>query len=177
MWKGDFSAAILKHAEPKTLYLIDPWLLRDDAFHHGSWYGQKNSPDMDAVCEGVRQRFREECEAGVVVIKRALSQDALKAFPDEHFDFIYIDGDHEYSAVKEDCLLAFDKVRRGGLICGDDYTLGGWWKDGVVRAFHELIHERPVIVHYAGGTQIVLRKLRQRRPVGAGREGARTADV
>ncbi len=51
---------------------------------------------------------------------REFSKKALGQFPDGFFDFIYIDGDHEYSAVREDCFMAFDKVRPGGYICGDD---------------------------------------------------------
>lgn len=163
VWKGDFSAAILREADPRKLYLIDPWLSRDDAAHREAWYGP-NGPDMEGVYQHVLRRFCKERESDRVVIVRAPSESALTEFPDGHFDFIYIDGDHEYSAVRKDCMLSFEKVRPGGYICGDDYALAGWWKDGVVRAFHDLICERPVLIRYANGNQLVLQKIRNHMP-------------
>jgi hypothetical protein len=164
VWRGDFSAEILKAAAPRKLYLIDPWLIRDDAVHEKAWYGARSRPDIEGIYQNVLKRFAVERESGTVVVKRARSEEALSEFSDGYFDFIYIDGDHEYSAVRKDCFLAFDKVRTGGFICGDDYRIGGWWKDGVVRAFHELISECPVLIHYVRGSQIVLQK-RARRAV------------
>ena len=38
------------------------------------------------------------------------------------FHFIYIDGDHRYEGVKIDIEAWYPKVRKGGLICGHDYT-------------------------------------------------------
>ena len=148
VWKGEFSIKLLQGTQPKTLYLIDPWVTRDDPLHRKSWYTTNRNPDMEGIYQSVLQQFSNERENGSVVVKRGFSEDILKEFPDESFDYIYIDGDHEYSAVRKDCFLAFDKVRVGGFICGDDYAVRGWWKDGVVKAFHELIGEKPVIIKY-----------------------------
>jgi hypothetical protein len=159
VWKGEFSARLLRGAQPRTLYLIDPWLVRDDPAHRKAWYGIGRQPDMEDIYQAVLRQFEAEREKGSVVVKRGFSQDILEEFPDGSFDYIYIDGDHEYSAVRRDCSLAFDKVRAGGYICGDDYAIRGWWKDGVVRAFHELIAEKPVMIRHVKGSQIVLQKL------------------
>lgn len=159
VWKGDFSAAILAQTAPQKLYLIDPWTVNSDETHRRAWYGSEAQNDMEQIHQGVLQRFSAECDSGTVIIRRAPSQEVLSEFADDYFDFVYIDGDHEYSAVRKDCFLAFQKTRVGGYICGDDYILRGWWKDGVVRAFHELIHERPVVVHYAEAGQIMLERL------------------
>ncbi len=160
VWKGDFSAQLLQGLQPRILYLVDPWIMRDDPTHRRTWYGVERRPDMEGVYHEVLERFAAEREGGTVVVKRGLSDDVLREFPDRHFDFIYIDGDHEYTAVRKDCFLAFEKVRPGGLICGDDYSLRGWWGDGVVRAFHELIADKPVKIKYVRGSQIVLERLR-----------------
>jgi predicted O-methyltransferase YrrM len=42
-------------------------------------------------------------------------------FPDEHFDFVYIDADHSYEGVVRDMKAWWPKVKKGGLFCGDDY--------------------------------------------------------
>jgi hypothetical protein len=39
----------------------------------------------------------------------------------ESCDFVYIDGNHSYSHVKEDLRLWFPKVKRGGVFAGHDY--------------------------------------------------------
>lgn len=160
VWKGDFSAEILQIAQPRQLCLIDPWILQEDLVHTRAWYGLQRKANMSAIYEGVLQRFENEIRSGIVAVKRAFSHEALAEFPDSHFDFIYIDGDHQYEAVRQDFFLAFDKVKSGGLICGDDYSIGSWWKDGVVRAFHELLAARPVLIRYAQGGQVAVEKLR-----------------
>ena len=43
-------------------------------------------------------------------------------FPDEHFDVIYIDGDHSYDSVIRDLNLYMPKLKHGGIICGHDYS-------------------------------------------------------
>src|SRR5256885_11682553 len=129
VWQGEFSEHILHGAHPRLLYLIDPWVAREDSTHRKAWYGVDRGPDMEGIYQGVLQRFAGERARGTVIVKRGLSQDILPEFPDGYFDYIYIDGDHEYSAVRKDCFLAYDKVRVGGYICGDDYAVRGWWRD------------------------------------------------
>ena len=46
------------------------------------------------------------------------------------------------------------------MICCDDYFLGAWWKDGVVRAVHHFLNAYPVVIHSKANSQIVLRKRR-----------------
>jgi|SRR3990172_2726393 len=42
-------------------------------------------------------------------------------FPDQYFDFIYIDGDHRLGAVRKDIEIWWPKIRIGGILCGDDF--------------------------------------------------------
>jgi hypothetical protein len=83
----------------------------------------------------------------------------LKAFPNGYFDWLYIDGDHSLEAVRGDLRLAMEKVKRGGLVCGDDYRLGLWWKDGVVKPVHELLASGGVLAVYIREGQFAVRKL------------------
>ena len=50
-------------------------------------------------------------------------------------------------------------MKKGGLIIGDDYSLGGWWKDGIVRAFNEFVVESNSIVEFKLAGQFAVRKL------------------
>lgn len=57
---------------------------------------------------------------------------AAEQFQDGMFDLVYIDGDHTYEGVVKDLEAWFPKVRKGGMICGDDI---GW--PGVKQAVDE----------------------------------------
>ena len=52
-----------------------------------------------------------------VEIVRATSVEAAKNFTDEHFDAVYIDGDHRYEAVRADIDAWFPKIRNEGFLC------------------------------------------------------------
>jgi predicted O-methyltransferase YrrM len=54
---------------------------------------------------------------------RMKSDQALKLFSDKSFDLIYIDGDHSYEAVKKDIVYAKKKIKKNGIICGDDLEI------------------------------------------------------
>ena len=48
------------------------------------------------------------------------SDDAVNLYEDKSIDFLMIDGDHSYEAVKKDVINWIPKIRPGGLIMGDD---------------------------------------------------------
>ena len=58
------------------------------------------------------------------------------------FDFIFIDGAHDYDSVRYDIKVAFSALKPGGLVCGHDYHSDG---HGVMRAVDELIARVPSI--------------------------------
>ena len=52
-------------------------------------------------------------------ILRLLSAEAAQLFPKGYFDFVYIDADH--SLAREDILLWYPLVKKGGILAGHDY--------------------------------------------------------
>ena len=56
-------------------------------------------------------------------VLRGRSADILPTLPAGGFDIIYIDGDHGYSAVREDIRNCMPLVADGGILCGDDLEL------------------------------------------------------
>lgn len=49
------------------------------------------------------------------------SVSAAAKFPDENFDFVYIDAQHEYDSVKRDIEAWYPKVKKGGMLAGHDF--------------------------------------------------------
>lgn len=160
VWKGDLSAQILADAAPKRLYLIDPWAWAIDPGHARAWYSADKGADMNAIFAGVQARFSDEIAAGQVEIHRAPSKTALAALPDNSLDFVYVDGDHAFDAVRRDLEMAVQKTKPSGLICVDDHRLDKWWGDGVVRAVNEALgaHAHHLAVVFAAHTQVVIQK-------------------
>lgn len=64
---------------------------------------------------------------------RMTSDEAVKLFPDNSLDFVFIDGLHTYEQVKLDCQNFYPKMKKGALFSGHDYTI----IDGVHRAVNE----------------------------------------
>jgi hypothetical protein len=140
VYKGEFSEMLVRTLQPKKLHLIDPWKFEVDPDYERSWYGGtvgKNQKSMDDIYDSVVKKFRRNFPA--VEIHRNGSAQCSVNFPDGYFDWIYIDGNHQYEFVKQDLELYFAKVKPGGLVSGDDYGNVGWWDDGVTRAVDEAI--------------------------------------
>jgi hypothetical protein len=53
---------------------------------------------------------------------RKSSVDGAARFISNYFDLVYIDGDHTYDGVTADLHAWYDKVRVGGILCGDDFA-------------------------------------------------------
>ena len=95
------------------------------------------------------ERFEELVRADVrtapnVTLHVGDSSTRLKALPDAHFDWIYIDGDHSYRGARKDARVALDKVRPGGLLFFNDYTpwsIGEAKPYGVIPVVNELVND------------------------------------
>lgn len=75
---------------------------------------------------------------------KAIRQDSVSAasrFDDNSLDMVFLDGQHEYEAVKADIQAWLPKIKPGGLLAGDDYH-PSW--PGVIQAVDELLPERTV---------------------------------
>ena len=59
-----------------------------------------------------------------VRIVKGDSSEELRIFPNDYFDFIYVDGNHDEKAVIKDAIGSFRVLKRGGIIAFDDYLLG-----------------------------------------------------
>lgn len=128
--RGGFSRHIRRVVKPEKLHLIDPWG-RDEEPNP-----QYSSALMHEAYEKVRTSFRADIDAGRVTLHRDFSTRIAPTFPDHHFDWIYLDGRHDYESVRDDLLAFKDKVKPDGLIVGHDFSTYKR-KFGVVPAVRE----------------------------------------
>ena len=122
VWEGHFSEEILEVTDPERLHLIDPWEYMPKFSNTG--FGRKRNADrVPQMYNLVREKFKDDAR---VRIHRGTSETVLSEMADESLDWVYIDGNHNAPFIDNDLDLARRKVRRGGVIAGDDYY---WNKD------------------------------------------------
>jgi predicted O-methyltransferase YrrM len=118
VFKGKFSKAILDRW-PGTLYMVDPWRPLGDEYFDASNHKMHVTAYSDTmeIIKGYEDR---------AFMIRALSEQAVNLFADNSLDYVYIDGNHAYSWVKEDLELWWPKLKSGGIMAGHDYLLVDW---------------------------------------------------
>ena len=122
VWNGGFSGYVLEVTRPKELVLIDPWDLLAEQ-NPEDWTHKKHSEAEEML---TMRRNVESLYGDIpnVNIKVGFSAEVLAEYPDDYFDWVYIDGNHYYDFVRKDLELSFKKVRPGGIVAGDDF----FWK-------------------------------------------------
>lgn len=135
--QGNFSRQILEITRPRTLHLIDTW----SASRPG--YG------VDEY-ERIRATFGTGEYADKVVLHRKMSWEGIAELPPGSIDWIYIDADHSYDAVKKDLAAAIRAIRPDGMIAGHDYVC---WSSpngrfGVIEAVNEFCHEHDFVFRF-----------------------------
>jgi hypothetical protein len=159
VYKGEFSRLVLERIEPVRFHLIDPWEYVSDPAYEKSWYGGrvgKDQVNMDIIYRSVCKTLGSK---GNVVIHRNRSADCAHLFADAYFDWVYVDGNHQYEFAKQDLELYFTKVKPGGFIACDDYGNRGWFNYGVTRAVDEFVANHPCKTVMIENRQFLLQKI------------------
>ncbi|NER01403.1 MAG: glycosyltransferase [Okeania sp. SIO3C4] len=114
-WKGMATAVmggVLSEYEG-TLFAID------------TWKGSSSVPSMEREARGTNifNVFIQNMKMLGLLnqIVQPIGMESIAAaqiFQDNSFDFIFIDGDHSYSSIKQDILAWLPTLKEGGTICG-----------------------------------------------------------
>jgi hypothetical protein len=108
---GDHSKMLCEANPRLMLYSIDPWLA------YKEYTDLTTQKDFDYVYKTAKEKLSPyNC-----TLIRKKSMDALNDFADEFFDFVYIDGNHEFASEANDIHWWLKKVKLGGILAGHDY--------------------------------------------------------
>lgn len=136
--EGKFSQQIFKLTSPDKLHLIDLW---------DPNYDFPYLPDIrdgDHCFEVASSKFKQEITSGNVIFTRNDSLKAVNDFPDNYFDWIYIDTTHSYQRTFNELSAYMPKIKTNGILAGHDHTPGNINRGiefGVIEAAKEFCYK------------------------------------
>ena len=141
------SKSYAHHPESK-LYCVDPWMDYDE---YPEYKG-----DQELAWKVFNQNIETCADVSKVIIHRGFSDNIVPTFPNDFFDLIFVDGNHETEYVYRDGLMSLDKVKIGGYIVFDDYC--DYWPQ-TVAGIDKFVKEAGSRIKIAGNLRYVINQL------------------
>ena len=154
--KGHFSPILLKHSQATELHLVDPWY-----FLSGRWEWTGGDKSTVTALIRILKAFKKEIEDGKVKVHVGDDLQVLSTFPDQYFDWVYIDSSHEYEHTQQELKIIRNKIKPNGVIAGDDWVPDPSHRHhGVYKAVSEFMESENYQVIYSneGNLQWAIKK-------------------
>ena len=116
VYSGSWSDYILGNTSIGKIYQIDPY----KNFSNNEYKDAMNQQNLEVVFK-IAKNLLSKYE-GRHEFLRGVSEDFINKFENESLDVVYIDGNHAFEYAKKDIELWYTKVKKGGLLIGDDYV-------------------------------------------------------
>jgi predicted O-methyltransferase YrrM len=144
---GASGEIIAKNFPNSTLNCVDPW---EKYVEEGSTYDLDRQELELKEAEGIFDKVMSQYNN--VKKNKMSSIQYASSIEDESIDFVYIDGNHQYTSIKEDLEVWGKKIKKGGIISGHDF---GW--EMVAKALKEFFNEDPKGI-FADGSWFYFKK-------------------
>lgn len=139
-WKGKstsyMAVEIVNQNKNITFDVIDTWEGSQDETVHMENPDVVDNTLFETFCNNL-----SPVQEYINVI-RSDSVEAANMYEDESVDFVLLDGGHSYEQVKADITAWLPKVKKGGVLAGDDYghvNKRHLPKSGLAKAVDELL--------------------------------------
>lgn len=142
-----------------NLTCVDPWLF--DLFP--SCPNAITMEDVENAFDVRMAQWKEtlRINGGTFEKLKMTSAEAAAKFGEQSVDDVYIDADHWYRSVWNDCKLWLPKIRIGGTIGGHDYNDERWTPE-VNRAVDELLGKPDHVFPDCSWLKVVTEELREK---------------
>jgi predicted O-methyltransferase YrrM len=125
VWKGRSTSCLAARVSGE-IYAVDTFMGSES---------ERNTHHKEALISDIFAQF-EKNTAPFSNVRSCIGQSVIvaKGFKPNSCDFVFIDAEHTYEAVKADIAAWRSRVKKGGILAGHDYEEG--WK-GVMQAVDE----------------------------------------
>ena len=129
---GEHAQSLLRTFDISKIYLIDPYEMYETFMNsEGKNYGESQLSLSETYIKA--KKTLEPFEKKITWINK-MSENAIDEIRDP-FDFVYIDGNHDYEFVKRDIETYYPHLKKGGMMGGHDFYNGfAETHNGVIRA-------------------------------------------
>lgn len=125
-WRGRSTRAMADNLHPEgVIFTIDPFV--DDSIGFPGWWTANESPDKYKQKDWLWSEFSSNLRDAIgtkIIPVRMFSANAYERFVGrgQKFDFVFIDGSHDYGHVTGDIQMFRQLLKPGGLLSGHDYN-------------------------------------------------------
>jgi len=144
---GENFELLIEH-KPQEAFAVDVWKNDGTYSHNDLGFSQT---ELDSQYQNFAQNMTDH---NFVKIYREYTSDAVRHFPDEYFDFIYIDADHSYEGCLRDLMDWYPKLKKGKFLAGHDFIAGVIKVSGVRFGVIEALN------HFAKDNNLTVYKMR-----------------
>lgn len=125
---------MIRH-NPKLAVAVDSWIddgvvSRNDAFH-----------SQEILNKQYEDFAKNVSDKPFVKLFREYTFEAVKHFEDNFFDLVYIDADHSYEGCLRDIEDWYPKIKKGGIMLGDDYRIYEGRRPGIEFGVIQAVNE------------------------------------
>lgn len=130
VYEGALSRMLAALPSLEQLHVIDSW---------DGYYSRFGDEHMEKTAASVIAWGATQPK---VMVHRLDSSDAALLFEDETVDFFHTDGDHSLAGIRRDIRMWLPKVKRGGILSGDNYEA-----QTVAQGVNELLPHRQLLAN------------------------------
>lgn len=144
---GQYAQQICEGVPGVKLTCVDPWVpYTEGVIEH-------TQEEVDQIYKQAKDRLTKYDTK----IMKFTSMEAVRWVPDNSLDFVFIDGNHEFSFVYEDIIEWTKKVKPGGIVAGHDYKIDPVNNYGVIEAVQKYTKENHIapLFEFRGGGRLV----------------------
>lgn len=115
--RGYYAALVLKKwLGCREYVLVDLWAKQDNYFDGANLDNSIQNEIFSAAIQAT------DPWKDIISVCRNFTSFCALNYPDNRFDWVYVDARHDRQGVTEDLLTWWPKVRSGGLMCGHDFV-------------------------------------------------------
>lgn len=116
---GTHSFQILHDTNIDYLFMVDPYKPFNDIFSNDVQLLMGNFETLVQNIILLLQPFEHRYS----LLRKPSTSVSTFEIPDNSIDLVFLDGDYSYNAVSNDLPFWFNKLKKGGYLLGDDYSI------------------------------------------------------